>query len=87
MEEYKIFFKNSVEKDLQSIPKKYLIKILQRIEGLKDNPRPEGSEKLTGHDRYRLRQGVYRIVYSIQDTELTIWVVKVAHRKEIYKNL
>jgi mRNA interferase RelE/StbE len=87
MEEYKIFFKKSVEKDFKSIPRKYLLKILQKIEGLKDNPRPGGSEKLTGQDRYRIRQGVYRIVYSIQENELTIWVVKVAHRKEIYNKL
>lgn len=87
MEEYKIFFKKSVEKDLKIIPKKYLLKILHRIEGLKGNPRPDGSEKLTGQNRYRVRQGVYRIVYSIQDNELTIWVVKIAHRKEIYKRL
>ena len=87
MAEYKIFFKKSVEKDLRNIPKDYLIKIIEKIKNLKDNPRPEGSEKLTGQDRYRIRQGVYRIVYSIQDNELTIWVIKVAHRKEIYKKL
>lgn len=86
MEEYKIFFKKSVEKELKKIPEKYLLKILQRIENLKDNPRPEGSEKLTGQDLYRIRQGTYRVVYSIQDNELTIWVVKAGHRKEIYKN-
>ena len=87
MAEYKIFFKKSVEKDLRNIPKDYLIKILEKIKNLKDNPRPEGTEKLTGQDRYRIRQGVYRIVYSIQDNELTVWVIKVAHRKEIYKKL
>ena len=84
MEEYKIFFKKSVEKDLRSIPKKNLLRILERIEGLKENPRPAGSEKLTGQNRYRIRQGVYRVVYSIQDNELTVWVIKIAHRKEIY---
>ena len=83
MEKYKIFFKKSVEKDFKSIPKRYLLKVLQKIEGLKANPRPEGSEKLTGQNRYRIRQGVYRIVYSIEDRELTVWVVKVAHRQEI----
>ena len=87
MAEYKIFFKKSVEKDLRNIPKDYLIKILEKINNLKDNPRPEGTEKLTGQNRYRIRQGVYRIVYSIQDNELTVWVIKVAHRKEIYKKL
>ena len=87
MEEYKIFFKKSVERDFKKVPKKYLIKILEKIEELKNNPRPVGSEKLTGHELYRIRQGTYRIVYSIQDNELTIWVVKVGHRKEIYKQM
>lgn len=87
MEEYKVFFKKSVEKDLTKIPKNYLVKILDKISGLKTNPRPEGCEKLTGQELYRIRQGIDRIVYSIQDNELTVWVVKISHRKEIYKKL
>ena len=87
MDQYKVFFKKSVEKDFKSIPKKELLKILQKIESLQENPRPVGSEKLTGQERYRLRQGRYRIVYSIQENELTVWVVKVGHRKEIYKKI
>jgi len=82
---YKVLFKASVEKDLAAIPKKDLKKILKRIEGLVENPRPSGCEKLTGQERYRLRQGRYRIVYSIQDDDLTVWVVKVGHRKDIYR--
>ena len=85
MAAYKVFFKKSVEKDLMTIPKKDLKKIINRIGGLAENPRPQGCEKLTGQERYRLRQGHYRIVYSIQDNELTIWVVKVGHRKDIYR--
>ena len=83
MAAYKVHFKASVEKDFITIPKKDLKKILKRIEELADNPRPSGCEKLTGQERYRLRQGRYRIVYSIQDDELTVWVVKVGHRKDI----
>jgi mRNA interferase RelE/StbE len=82
---YKVHFKASVEKDFTSIPKKDLKKILKRIEEFGDNPMPSGCEKLTGQERYRLRQGRYRIVYSIQDDELTVWVVKVARRKDIYR--
>ncbi len=85
MVEYKIFFKKSVEKDFNVIPKKDLKKILDRIETLAENPRPPGCEKLTGQQRYRLRQGRYRILYSVQDDELTVWVVKVGHRKHIYR--
>ena len=85
MAEYKLFFKKSVQKDFDTIPKKDLRRILNRIETLiKDSRRP-GCEKLTGQERYRLRQGRYRIVYSIQDDELTVWVVKVGHRKHIYR--
>ena len=82
---YKLFFKKSVQKDFGSIPKKDLKRILSRIESLSEDPRPKGCEKLTGQERYRLRQGRYRIVYSIQDDELTVWVVKVGHRKDIYR--
>jgi len=74
-----------VEKDFAGIPKKDLRRILRRIKTLENNPRPPGCEKLAGQERYRLRQGRYRIVYSIQDNELTIWVVKVGHRKDIYR--
>jgi mRNA interferase RelE/StbE len=81
---YKLFFKKSVQKDFDTIPKKDLKKILNRIKALAENPCPKGCEKLTGQERYRLRQGRYRIVYSIQDDELTVWVAKVVHRKHIY---
>ena len=82
---YRVFFKRSVEKDFACIPKNDLKRVLDRIKTLEENPRPSGCEKLTGQERYRLRQGRYRIVYSIQDDELTVWVVKVGHRKDIYR--
>jgi mRNA interferase RelE/StbE len=82
---YRVYFKESVEKDFIAIPKKDLKRILQRIKMLEDNPRPLGCEKLTGRERYRVLQGRYRIVYSIQDDELTVWIVKVGHRKDVYR--
>ncbi len=85
MANYKIYFKRSVEKDLSSIPSKDVQRIMGRIEQLATNPRPPECEKLTGEDRYRLRQGKYRILYSLQDTDLTIWIVKSAHRKDVYR--
>jgi len=85
MAAYKLFFKKSVQKDFNAIPKKDLRRILRRIETLSEDPRLTGWEKLTGQERYRLRQGRYRIVYSIQDDELTVWVVKVRHRRDIYR--
>jgi mRNA interferase RelE/StbE len=85
MAEYKIYFKKSVWKDFQSIPKKDLKKIMKVIESLSKDPRPSGCRKLSGQERYRLRQGQYRIIYSIQDDEISIWIVKVGHRKDVYR--
>lgn len=85
MAEYKIFFRKSVWKDFASIPKQELDRILQKIEALAENPRPFGSQKLSGQERFRIRQGRYRIVYSIQDKELTVWIVKVGHRQDVYR--
>jgi mRNA interferase RelE/StbE len=85
MAAYELFFKKSVEKDLGPIPKRDLKRILARIGMLAKDPRPSGSEKLTGQERYRIRQGRYRIVYSIQDNDLTVWIFAVAHRKEVYR--
>jgi len=82
---FEILFKESVWKDLKKVPENHLKRILSRIEKLKDNPRPNGCEKLTGQELYRVRQGKYRIVYSIQDTELTIWIIKVGHRSSVYR--
>ena len=87
MAPYKVFFKKSVEKDFKGIPKKTLKKILEKIGKLQEEPRPVGNEKLSSQEKYRIRQGTYRIVYSVQDNELTVWVVKVGHRKEIYKQI
>jgi mRNA interferase RelE/StbE len=85
MAAYKLFFKKSVQKDFDAIPKRDLKRILNRISALAEDPRPSGCEKLTGQERYRLHQGRYRIVYSIQDDELTVWVVKVGHRRNFYR--
>ena len=85
MAAYKIYFKKSVEKDFKVIPKKDLKRILEGIEALAEEPRPPGCEKLSGQQRCRLRQGRYRILYSIQDDELTVWVVKISHRRNIYR--
>lgn len=85
MAAYKVLFRKSVKKDLEAIPKRDLQRILKRVENLMDDPRPQGCEKLADRERYRLRQGCYRIVYSIEDDELTICVVKVGHRKDVYR--
>jgi mRNA interferase RelE/StbE len=85
MAEYRICFKQSVEKDFRSIPKKDLRKIILRIQALAMEPGPPGHEKISGLEKYRIRQGHYRVVYSIQDKEFTVWVVRIGHRKDIYR--
>lgn len=82
---YSIFFKESIRKDIEAIPRKELQRIMERIGLLAEEPRPVGSEKLSGQERYRVRQGNYRIIYSIQDLEVTVWVVKIGHRREVYR--
>lgn len=85
MESYKIVFRKSVSKDLKSIPKKDVKRILETIQSLATNPRPPQSKKLSGQERYRMRQGNYRILYSIEDDKLIITVVRVGHRRDIYR--
>ena len=86
MASYNLVFKKSVAKDLRNIPKQDVQRILKRIESLRENPRASGCVKLSDQERYRVRQGVYRIIYEIRDSELIILVVKVAHRGEVYRN-
>ena len=86
MASYELVFKRSVAKDLRELPKVDVKRILQRIRSLADDPRPSGCERLSGHERYRVRQGVYRIVYEIDDHVLIVQVVKVGHRRDVYRH-
>ena len=85
MASYRIVFKQSVARDLRSIPKKDVQRILRRIDGLADDPRPAGAEKLSGDEKYRIRQGSYRILYAIEDDVVTVTIVKVGHRRDVYR--
>lgn len=83
---YKIFFSKPAQKQLSSIPKAALKKVAQKIEKLSSNPLPPGHEKMAGMDNcYRIRQGDYRIIYTIQDKELIVLVLKIGHRREVYR--
>jgi mRNA interferase RelE/StbE len=77
MASYRILFKQSVAKDLRSIPKKDIQRILRRIDSLAEEPRPVGVEKLSGDEKYRIRQGNYRILYAFDDDVITVTIVKV----------
>ncbi len=86
MEKYKVSIKRSAVKEIEAIPqKKERQRIIRRIGQLAEDPRPPGSKKLSGNDKYRVRQGSYRIVYGIEDNELIVVVVKVGHRKDVYQ--
>lgn len=88
MGQYRVLIKPSAVKDIEAVPrKKDRQRIVRRIERLGDEPRPVGCQKLSGHDRYRIRQGQYRIVYGVEDDKLIVYVVKVGHRKDVYRAL
>jgi len=82
---YKVLIKPSAVKEIEAIPERDRRRIVVRIQGLSSNPRPPGCEKLSGQNKFRLRQGVYRIVYSVNDDECSSLVVKVGRRKEVYR--
>lgn len=85
MGRYEIAFRKSVARDLRAIPNADVERILDRIRALADDPRPPGCERLSGQARYRIRQGSYRILYEIEDARLVVLVVKVAHRRDVYR--
>jgi mRNA interferase RelE/StbE len=84
---YSVEIKRSAAREIEALPLKERRQIVERIGRLVDDPRPRGCEKLAGGERYRVRQGDYRIVYTIEDALLTIWVVKVGHRRDVYRGL
>lgn len=86
MASYRLVFKHSIAKDLRAVPKQDVARILKRITALADDPRPPGCEKLSVQERYRVRQGIYRIIYEIEDDVLLITVVKIGHRSKVYKS-
>lgn len=85
MASYKLVIKKSVAKDLRPILNRDVERVLARIHLLIDDPRPPGAEKLSGEEKYRLRQGRYRIIYTINDAEVCVVVVKAGHRREVYR--
>ena len=84
MEKFEVEFRKSVEKDLRSIPRKDQVRIMLRISELASEPRPASCKQLSGQERYRVRQGDYRILYEINDGKLIVVVVKVGNRRDVY---
>lgn len=85
MDDYSVFLKPSAVKEIEALPKKEIARVVARIRTLAEDPRPQGAQKLSGRERYRIRQGDYRIVYAVDDRERVVRVVKVGHRKDVYR--
>ena len=85
MESYRVLIKPSAARELEAIPKKERARLARKIANLAGNPRPRGGEKLSAQEEYRVRQGRYRVVYAISDAANPVFVVKVAHRREVYR--
>lgn len=85
MASYKVLIKPSAVKELEALPKKDRQRLVRRIQSLGAEPRPHGCEKLSGAGKYRVWQGDYRVVDSIDDQAQTLLIVKVGHRREIYR--
>jgi len=82
---YSVLIKPSAVKELEAIPRKDRLRIVGKIQALGNHPRPGGCEKLSGLEQYRIRQGRYRVVYSISDRDKSAVIVKIAHRREAYR--
>lgn len=82
---YSLRIKPSAARELEVVPSKDRTRIVSKIRRLATDPRPSGAEKLSGRDKYRLRQGDYRILYAIDDHDLTVVIVKIGHRREVYR--
>lgn len=85
MANYRLQIKQSAAKELEAVPLKDRRRIVRRIEALAKDPRPPGCEKLSGQEKYRVRQGDYRILFAVDDEELNVVVVKIGHRRDIYR--
>jgi mRNA interferase RelE/StbE len=82
---YRIEIKASAAREIEELALRDRRRVVERIGALASEPRPPGCEKLTSQERYRIRQGDYRIVYSVEDDVLVVWVVKVGHRRDVYR--
>ena len=85
MASYDLLIKRSAAKELEALPPKDRRRIATRIQTLANDPRPPGAEKLSGDDKYRVRQGDYRVLYQIDDQAKAVTVVKIGHRSDVYR--
>ena len=86
MARYELVYLPSIARDLRGLPKADIRKLLAKAESLRENPYPSASIKLAGQDRYRIRQGDYRILYRVDDRLVIVSIVKIGHRKDVYRD-
>ncbi len=86
MAKYKIEIKKTAAKEIKKLPAKDINRVIKLIDSLAENPRPEGCLKFSNNEKYRIRFGVYRLLYEVYDDLLLIIVVKVTHRKDVYRH-
>lgn len=85
MASYSVVIKRSAAKEIERIPLRDRRRVIAKIRALSEDPRPVGCEKLSSEDKYRVRQGDYRILYEIADRELIVTVVRVGNRRDVYR--
>ena len=85
MASYRVLLKKSAAKELAAIESRDRVRIIERINSLAEDPKQPGAEKLSGQDKYRFRQGDYRILYEIHDREVVVIVVKIGNRRDVYR--
>lgn len=85
MASYNIFICRSAEKEILSLPKADRQRIIARIRKLAADPRPQGCERLKGDIAFRIRQGDYRIIFTVDETNLAVSIEKIGHRREVYR--
>jgi len=84
-EPYRLLFTRSARRELEHLPRQVVELLKPRLDGLMHRPRPRGCQKLSGTDFYRIRQGDYRVLYAIDGSERRVEVIKIGHRREVYR--
>ena len=86
MASYRVVWRRSAERELRDLPRDRIARVVALVSELAENPRPDGSRKLSGSERtYRIRSGDYRVVYTVEDDRLVIEVVRIGHRRDVYR--
>ena len=85
MASYRLLIKASAAREVEALPRKDRTRVVDRIRRLAVDPRPPRSERLSSEEKYRIRQGNYRILYSVDDADACVLVVKIAHRRDVYR--